>query len=100
VATNRQRILDKVRMVDGTYTSTNAWFGASYGYGTISNMFCGVPALYTYLTAAKASGPMGTGSAAASTTNYYTSSVYAGDVLQFYNTGWGDWRHSVYVVRF
>lgn len=92
VAQNRKRVKDKKRM-------TGSWYGAQYGYGDIADNWCGVTYFYNYVTnTSKTYGPKGTGYGTASTSKFDLSNVKTGDVVQFYNSNYGNWRHSVYVV--
>lgn len=91
VSSNRTRVNNKKRM-------TGSWYGAKYGNGDISNNFCGVTYFYNYVTDnSKSTGPQGTGYGKAKCENFDLSKVRAGDVVQFYSSSYGNWRHSTYV---
>ncbi|WP_353094129.1 amidase domain-containing protein [Tissierella praeacuta] len=90
VTNSRNNVHNKVRM-------TSEWYGSKWGYGAFSNAWAGVPYLYNYVTKSKATGPNGYGYGEASPRNFDLARVGRGDVIQLYNSSWGNWRHSLYV---
>lgn len=86
--------------VASNYRMTSTWYGRNYDspYGDPPSQFCGVEAFCTYVTSNSGVGPRAT--------VYNNNSVYTnlsvkikpGDVLQFYNSSLGRYRHSVIVV--
>lgn len=86
--------------VASDYRMTSTWYGRNYDspYGDPPSEFCGVEAFCSYVTSNSGVGPKAT--------VYNNNSVYsnlsvkmkAGDVLQFYSSSLGRYRHSVVVV--
>ena len=82
----------------GSGISSTGWY-----YPNLSNRsssWSGVTHLYSFLVNNTTKGPAGT-SIDYRTFNWYGTHPYEqGDILQFYSTSYGDWRHSTIITEF
>lgn len=92
VALNSQRVKQNVRQ-------TSLWYGSASFSGT--TRWCRVEELFSYLTAAKASGPQGELVAEGTLDSVRPELIRRGDLIQLVVTGYAPHRygHSLYVTR-